>query len=53
LGDASEKSDLTELLARELAEQRFVVLYEENADDLLAYARRRVPVAEERFSVPV
>jgi RNA polymerase sigma factor (sigma-70 family) len=34
-------------LSRDLAERRFVALYEENVDDLLAYARRRVPVAED------
>lgn len=36
-----------EALARELAEKRFVELYEENARDLIAYARRRVPSAED------
>lgn len=34
-------------LSRELAQARFLELYEEHARDLLAYARRRVPVAED------
>ena len=34
-------------LTREMAERRFVALYEANADDLLAYAQRRAPVAED------
>lgn len=34
-------------LSRELAQARFVELYEENARDLLAYAQRRIPVAED------
>ncbi len=41
------KNQTSSSRSRELAEQRFVVLYEENANDLLAYARRRVPVAED------
>jgi RNA polymerase sigma-70 factor (ECF subfamily) len=41
------KNQNSSSLSRELAERRFVALYEENADDLLAYARRRIPVAED------
>ncbi len=40
-------NDHSEALSRELAEARFVELYEANARDLLAYARRRIPVAED------
>lgn len=41
------KEPISSSLPRELAEHRFVALYEENAADLLAYARRRAPVAED------
>lgn len=42
-----ETSKGREGLSRELAEARFVALYEANARDLLAYAQRRVPAAED------
>lgn len=41
------QNDHSEALSRELAQARFVALYEENARDLLAYAQRRIPVAED------
>lgn len=41
------QEDHSEALSRELAQARFVELYEENARDLLAYAQRRIPVAED------
>lgn len=47
LGTVRTKSPTFSSLSRELAEQRFVSLYEANADDLLAYARRRVPAVED------
>lgn len=39
--------DHSDALSRELAQARFVELYEQNVRDLLAYAQRRIPVAED------
>ena len=47
LGTMRTKRLTSPTLTRGLAERRFVALYEANADDLLAYARRRAPVAED------
>jgi RNA polymerase sigma-70 factor (ECF subfamily) len=41
------KNEHSEALSRELAEARFVELYEDNVRDLLAYAQRRIPVADD------